>query len=110
MTQKGMTTMQCSGIPVFDNQARSLYHYIAEGIVLSSEWYRSLNKPAEEITVFAEIVGEAHGNFEETEDKAGDAGDVGDVGDAGDVSNVGNVGDVGDIADVQAADESDSDS
>ena len=43
-----------SGIPVFDNPARSLYHYITEGIVLSVQWYGSLDKPAEEITVNAE--------------------------------------------------------
>ena len=76
---------------------QSLYHYIAEGIVLSAQWYRSLDKPAEEITVYAEvhtpqpeIVGEPNDNSEETEAEVGDVGDVtvdGDVGDVGDVGD-----------------------
>ena len=100
-----------SGIPVFDNQARSLYHYIAEGIVLNDQWYRSLNNPAEEITVYvevhthehdAEIVVEPQDNSEETEAEVRDVGDDGDVADVGDVADDGDVGEV--------ADETDSDS
>ena len=83
-----------SGIPVFDNQARSLYHYIAEGIVLNDQWYRSLNNPAEEITVYVEvptpdveIAVEPQDNSEETEAEVRDVGDDGDVADVGEVAD-----------------------
>ena len=38
-----------SGIPVFDNQAKSLYHFIAEGVTLSSQWYRAIDAPTDTV-------------------------------------------------------------
>ena len=77
--------------------------------------YRSLAKPTEEITVYAEvhtpepeIVGEPHDNSEDTEAEVGDVRDVGDVGD--DEAEIRDIGEVEDPGDFQVADESDSDS
>ena len=105
-----------SGIPVFDNQARSLYHYIAEGIVLNAQWYRSLDKPREEITADVhtpepEIVGEPQDNSEEAE---ADIEDVSVVADDEDIGEDGEDGEdeaeIVDVGEVEDNDESDSDS